>query len=340
MTSPRDTLGRPLRNLRVSVTDRCNLRCAYCMPEEEYTWLPRGDILRYEEVTRLVRAFQRVGVERVRLTGGEPLLRRDLDQLVAQLAALEGLREVTLTTNGLTLADSAGDLAAAGLTRITVSLDTLREERFRELCRRDGLDQVLAGVEAARRAGLPVKLNTVMMRGVNDDELLDLFGYARQVGAELRFIEYMDVGGATRWERASVLTRQELLALLGAEHGPIRAEATRGSAPAEGFLTADGTRFGVISSTTAPFCGSCDRARLTADGKLYTCLYGREGLDLATPLRAGEDDDQLAQRLASAWRVRTDQGAVDRLAMAERRAPVERAVLHEDPHLEMHTRGG
>ncbi len=335
-----DTLGRPLRNLRISVTDRCNLRCAYCMPEEEYTWLPRARILRFEEITRLVRIFQGAGVHRVRLTGGEPLLRRNLDRLVAQLAALEGLEEVTLTTNGLALADLAADLAAAGLARITVSLDTLRPKRYRELCRRDGLERVRAGIAAARAAGLPLKLNTVVMRGVNDDEVPALLDYAREVGAELRYIEYMDVGGATRWDQRRVVDRAELLERLEQAHGPLTPEPTRGNAPAERFRFADGVRIGIIASTTSPFCDSCDRARLTADGRLFTCLYGREGLDLLGPLRAGESDERLGERLTRTWRERSARGAVERLALAERRALAAKPELDDDPHLEMHTRGG
>ena len=341
MPSPRDILGRPLRNLRVSVTDRCNLRCAYCMPEEEYAWLPKARILRYEELTRLVRALVPLGVERVRLTGGEPLLRRDLDQLVAQLRTIQGLREVTLTTNGVELVRSAAALAAAGLSRITVSLDTLREDRYRELCRRDGLEQVRAGVAAARAAGLTVKLNTVVMRGVNDDELLDLFAYAQGEGAELRLIEYMDVGGATRWDSAAVVPQDELLSVLDAAHGPLAAEPGDPAAPANRYLTADGTRFGVIASTTAPFCASCDRARLTADGRLYTCLYGREGLDLAQTLRSGADATALRARVTDAWSARDDRGAEERLGLHERRRPLaDKGELDDDPHLEMHTRGG
>lgn len=341
MTALRDTLGRLLANLRISVTDRCNLRCAYCMPEEEYAWLPKARILRYEEVARLVRALIPLGLDRVRITGGEPLLRRDLDQLVRQLHGLQGLREVTLTTNGLELPRAAGDLARSGLSRITVSLDTLRRDRYQELCRRDGLEQALAGVSAARTAGLPVKLNTVVMRGVNDDELLDLLAFAQEQEAELRFIEYMDVGGATGWDAAAVVPRDEILDRLAEAHGPIHAEAVEGSAPASRYRTAEGTRFGIIASTTAPFCSSCDRARLTADGRLFTCLYGREGLDLAEPLRGGAAEDELRALVSGAWSARKDRGAEERLALSELRRPLaNKAELDGDPHLEMHTRGG
>lgn len=340
MTAPRDTLGRPLRSLRVSVTDRCNLRCDYCMPEESYVWLEKGRLLSYEEVTRLVQAFTRVGVDRVRLTGGEPLLRRDLDRLVAQLAGIEGLREVTLTTNGTELAAAAGTLAAAGLARVTVSLDTLRADRFRELCRRDELEAALAGARAARAAGLPLKLNTVVMRGVNDDELLDLLAFARDLGAELRFIEYMDVGGATRWSEERVVPRREILAAVEGRHGAVRALPRSDAAPADRYQTADGTVFGLIASTTAPFCASCDRARLTADGRLFTCLYGREGLDLRGPLRSGEDPERLAERIAGAWGRRTDRGAEERLGVRGRKALAGPDELRGNPHLEMHTRGG
>lgn len=335
-----DQLGRPLRSLRVSVTDRCNLRCSYCMPEEEYTWLPRERILDYEELTSLVRAFCATGVDRVRLTGGEPLLRRGLDQFVAQLTALEGLREVALTTNGIGLSEQAQPLVAAGLTRATVSLDTLRADRFTALTRRDALDRCLAGIEAARAAGLPLKLNMVVMRGTNDDELVEMLRYAGEIGAELRFIEYMDVGGATQWDAKTVVSREDILTRLSEASGAIEAEAA-GAAPAQRFtLAASGQRFGIIASTTAPFCARCDRARLTADGRLFTCLYGREGLDLRGPLRAGEDGQALARRIQRAWGVRADRGAEERLALAERAALASQDELRRDPHLEMHTRGG
>lgn len=335
-----DVLGRPLRNLRLSVTDRCNLRCAYCMPEEEYAWLPRGDLLSFEEIARLVDVFLSLGVDKVRLTGGEPLLRRDLDTLVALLASKAGLSDLALTTNGLLLAEQARPLREAGLRRVTVSLDTLRPERFRALTRRDGLEQVLAGIEAAGRAGFrDTKLDAVVLRGVNEDELDDLLSYGAAVGAEVRFIEYMDVPGATTWSREQVVPREEILERVAARRGAIRA-LPRGSAPADRYRAADGTVFGIIASTTRPFCAACDRSRLTADGTWYLCLYAAGGLDLRGPLRAGASDDELRALLTRRWIARDDRGAERRLAEHERGPSPERQELKRDPRREMHTRGG
>jgi cyclic pyranopterin phosphate synthase len=336
-----DLLGRPLRNLRLSVTDRCNLRCAYCMPEEEYVWLPRGDILDFEQIAEIVDAFADCGVERLRITGGEPLLRRDLHQLVRLLAVKPALRETALTTNGILLAEHAADLVAAGLSRVTVSLDTLRPATFRALARRDGLDRVLAGIEAARAAGFAgTKLDSVILRGVNDDEIVPLLGYAREVGAELRYIEYMDVGGATRWSADLVVTRAQILERVAAAFGPPVPLAGDAAAPAERFLLPDGTTFGIIASTTQPFCGACDRSRLTADGRWLTCLYATRGRDLRGPLRAGATRAELAQIVRQGWGARTDRGAEERLAAATRGAYLDRDALRADPHLEMHVRGG
>jgi GTP 3',8-cyclase len=336
-----DTFQRPLRNLRLSVTDRCNLRCAYCMPEEEYTWLPREGILDFEEIARLVTAFTVLGVDKVRITGGEPLLRRELANLVRLLAANPKIADLALTTNGVLLADQAAELRAAGLGRITVSLDTLKPEVFRELARRDELERVLAGIRAARNAGFPnLKLDSVMIRGTNDAELCELLDYARSVGAELRYIEYMDVGGATRWKAEHVLPRAEMLERLERRYGAIEPLREHSSAPAERFRLQDGTIFGIIASTTAPFCGSCDRSRLTADGMWYRCLYAIRGTNLREALRSGTSDTALTELIAAAWRARTDRGAEERLAALERGALAPREALAKDPHLEMHTRGG
>jgi cyclic pyranopterin phosphate synthase len=339
-----DRLGRPLRNLRLSVTDRCNLRCSYCMPEEDYVWLPRAEILAFEELGRLVDVFHGLGVEKVRLTGGEPLLRRDLEVLVGLLAA-KGLRDLALTTNGILLGEQAPALRAAGLGRLTVSLDTLRPERFRALTRRDELARVLAGLESAHAAGFRgTKLNAVVIRGTNDDELGALLAFARERGLELRFIEYMDVGGATSWKRAEVVSRAEMLAAIERELGPVSPDpAADPGAPAETFRLGDaagGTRFGIIASTTAPFCRACDRARLTADGHFFTCLYAPQGTDLRGPLRAGASADELAARILGIWRERDDRGAEERLGLAERGTLAPKSALRSDPHLEMHTRGG
>src|SRR6266481_10079617 len=255
-----DRLRRPLGSLRVSVTDRCNLRCRYCMPEQEYVWLPKQSILTFEEITRLVSVFTALGVAKVRLTGGEPLLRHDLAALSRMLAGNTAIRDLAMTTNGLLLAKQAAALRQAGLGRITVSLDTLRPERMRALARSDRHADVLAGIAAARAAGFPLKLNTVVMRGVNDDELVDLIEFARSHDAEVRFIEYMDVGGATAWSLEQVFSRSEILEVLAARYGPITPVTTGDlSAPAERFRLSDGTTFGIVASTTAPFCRSCDR---------------------------------------------------------------------------------
>lgn len=341
MTAPLDTLGRPLGNLRISVTDRCNLRCAYCMPEEEYRWLPKERLLRFEEIAALARVFASLGVRKVRLTGGEPLLRHELHELVRQLAAIEALDDLALTTNGLLLAEQADALAAAGLKRITVSLDTLRADTFEALTRRSGLERVVAGIDAAtRRWPGRVKLDTVVMRGTNDDEVLALLDFARERGVELRLIEYMDVGGATKWNPLAVVSRAELLALVEARHGRPEPLPERERAPAERFRLPDGTVFGIIASTTAPFCGTCDRARLTADGMWYLCLYARVGLDLRELLRGGKSEAELAERIRDVWSRRADRGAEVRLEELARGPLVGVDTLRRDPHLEMHTRGG
>jgi cyclic pyranopterin phosphate synthase len=336
-----DSFGRPLSNLRLSVTDRCNLRCAYCMPEREYTWLPREDILHFEEIGKLVDVFADLGVDRIRLTGGEPLVRQDLSELVRILAEKPRIHDLAMTTNGVLLAEKARDLRRAGLRRVTVSLDTLRPEVFRELTRFDALGRVLEGIEAAAGAGFAsLKIDSVVIRGVNEDEIVPLLEQGKRWGAEVRFIEYMDVGGATRWSRERVVSRAEMLEKLERHYGgvaPIREES---SAPAERFRLPDGTSFGIIASTTAPFCRSCDRSRLTADGLWYLCLYATSGIDLRRPLRAGASVSELRDLIASTWSRRTDRGAEERLALRERSPLVPLADLKKDPHLEMHTRGG
>jgi cyclic pyranopterin phosphate synthase len=310
------------------------------MPEADYVWLPRQDLLSFEETARAVTLFTGLGVEKVRLTGGEPLLRRDLPDLVRLLSQDSRLSEVALTTNGLLLEAQAKALKEAGLSRITVSLDTLKPERFREISRRDGLSDVLSGITAARSAGFSeLKLDSVIVRGVNDDELFDLLDYGKTIEAEVRFIEYMDVGGATRWSQERVFSKREMLAVIEArtEATPIDLESW---APAKRFRLPDGTTFGIIASTTEPFCRTCDRSRLTADGVFYSCLYAQNGLDLRAKLRSGASDQELEALLASSWRAREDRGAEIRLELAERDALVEVERLRKDPHLEMHTRGG
>lgn len=336
-----DTLGRPLRSLRISVTDRCNLRCHYCMPEDEYLWLPREDVLSFEEINTLAGLFGAMGVDRIRLTGGEPLLRRDLPSLVAQLAQHRTLTDLALTTNGVLLADAAADLRHAGLHRLTVSLDTVRQDRFHALARRDSLPAVMAGIDAARTAGFTdLKIDSVITRGDNDDELGELLEYGRAVGAEVRFIEYMDVGGATRWRPEAVVSRAEILARLAERYGPIQPLPSPASAPADRFQLPDGLAFGVIASTTQPFCRTCDRARLTADGVLLLCLYAQHGTDLRRPLRAGASRETLLNLLHAVWRGRADRGAEERRSLRDRGTYIPLRVLKRDAHLEMHTRGG
>ncbi|MDQ3136520.1 MAG: GTP 3',8-cyclase MoaA [Gemmatimonadota bacterium] len=336
-----DVLGRPLRNLRISVTDRCNMRCRYCMPEAEYVWLPRESILTFEELDRLAGIFVGLGVRKIRLTGGEPLLRHDLPTLVRLLRRHEAVRDLALTTNGILLARSAQALREAGLRRVTVSLDTLRPERMVEFARSARHAEVLAGIHAATAAGFDsVKLNTVVIRGYNDDEVLDLLAFARDRGVEVRFIEYMDVGGATEWDQRKVVSQQEILASIAAEHGPVTELHESGWAPAERFRLADGSTFGVIASTTAPFCRTCDRARLTADGTFLLCLYGERGLDLRELLRTGASDEEIAGRIRDTWSSRTDRGAEVRAALPDRGILHQIDSLRADPRREMHTRGG
>ncbi len=335
-----DTSGRPLRNLRLSVTDRCNLRCAYCMPEKDYVWLPREDVLRFEEISTLVDVFVALGVNKLRLTGGEPLLRRDLSALVHMLAEKPGLIDLAMTTNGVLLAEQVDALCTAGLGRITISLDTLRPKRFTELTRFDSLNAVIEGINAASRAFGRLKIDSVIIRGVNNDELADLIEYGRSKDAEVRFIEYMDVGGATQWSSSDVVSRAEILEGLTARYGPVEPLVEVSSAPADRFTLPDGTVFGIISSTTAPFCGSCDRSRLTADGLWYLCLYAARGVDLRAALRRGATTEELSALITNQWQARTDRGAEDRLALGERRTFVPITDLRKDPHLEMHTRGG
>ena len=336
-----DRFDRPLRSLRVSVTDRCNLRCQYCMPETDYVWLPRESVLTFEETATIVDAFVELGVDRVRLTGGEPLLRRNLPALVEQLASKRAIRDLALTTNGVLLAAYAADLKRAGLHRVTVSLDTLDPKRFHSLTRFDAHRAVLEGIAAAINAGFTqLKIDTVVMRGVNDDELLALIDYGRGVGAEVRFIEYMDVGGATQWSEDAVVSRREMLTILERDLGPAEPLLEASSAPAARFRLPDGTTFGIISSTTEPFCATCDRARLTADGVWLMCLYAQAGTDLRRPLRAGANRSELMRLIETVWRSRADRGAEERLMSPRRQTLIPVTALKKDAHLEMHTRGG
>lgn len=335
-----DTFRRPLRNLRISVTDRCNLRCRYCMPEAEYTWLPRRDLLTFEEISALVDVFMDLGVSKVRLTGGEPLLRRELPELVTMLA-VKPLRDLAMTTNGVLLAGHVDALKKAGLSRITVSLDTLRADRAQTLSQRATHPSVLRGIASIGPAGFTgTKIDTVALNGINDDELADLVEFGRTVPAEVRFIEYMDVGGATAWSPERVLSRAEILRRLSAHYGPVTLLPNHDAAPADRFELPDGTTFGIVSSTTKPFCATCDRSRLTADGLWYLCLYAMDGVNLRDPLRDGASKAELSAIITGAWTARTDRGAVDRLTRRDGLPFIPLTALKNDPHLEMHTRGG
>ncbi|MEF2278791.1 GTP 3',8-cyclase MoaA [Deinococcus sp. YIM 134068] len=314
-----DRLGRPLRDLRVSVTDRCNLRCTYCMPASvfgpDYAFLPRTELLSFEEIERLARLFVELGVRKLRITGGEPLLRRDLPDLIARLTCLPGVEDVALTTNGLLLPRLAADLRAAGMERVTVSLDSLDPEVFGRM---NGLgthpQKVLDGIEAALRAGLKVKVNTVVQRGVNDTGLRELWLALRE-GAVVRFIEFMDVGNHNGWNMDAVVPSREVLARLsadgtGAEFRPVDANY-RGEVAAR-HVGEGGHEVGLISSVTAPFCGDCSRARLSAVGVLYTCLFAGTGTDLREPLRAGASDDEMRSLISGIWQGRHDRYSEER----------------------------
>lgn len=332
-------------DLRLSVIDQCNLRCRYCMPEEHYTWLPRQDLLSVKEISAIVDVFLSVGVSKVRITGGEPLIRPDLPEIVRTLSAKvgedSGLRDLAITTNGVLLADRVDGLKAAGMKRITVSLDTLQPERFKAISQRNSHDKVIAGIKAVAAAGFTdTKRDTTVMRGANHDELADLIEFARTVNAEVRFIEYMDVGGATHWAWEKVFTKANMLESLEKRYGRIEPLPKHDTAPANRYALPDGTTFGIIASTTEPFCATCDRSRLTADGLWLHCLYAISGINLREPLRAGATHDDLVETVTTGWRRRTDRGAEQRLAQRERGVFLPLSTLKADPHLEMHTRGG
>ena len=306
-----DTFGRPLRDLRISVTDRCNFRCVYCMPKEvfgrDYRFLPRRELLTFEEIERVARVFVDLGVRKLRITGGEPLLRRDLETLVAQLAGLGDL-DLTLTTNAALLAQKARVLAEAGLSRVTVSLDSLDDEVFRAMNDVDfPVARVLSGIDAAADAGLPVKVNVVVKRGLNEGSVLDIARRFRGTGHAVRFIEYMDVGATNGWRTDDVVPAAEIVRTIGAEFPLEPVEAGYRGEVAERYRYLDGAgEIGVIASVTQPFCGDCTRARLSADGKLYTCLFAVRGHDLRAVLRAGARDDELDAAIRAVWERRTD----------------------------------
>ena len=312
----RDTYNRPVQDLRISVTDRCNFRCTYCMPLDEYEWLEKKEILSFEEITRLTNLFVHLGVEKIRLTGGEPLARRDLDKLVAKLSALPGPPDLCLTTNGSLLAEKVAALKAAGLRRINVSLDSLKPDRFRRITKRGDLAKVLEGLFAAQSHGLqPIKINAVIERGVNDDEILDLVAFAREHGFAIRFIEYMDVGNANNWKSERMVSKKEILETINARFPLRKLGREKGSAPSVDYQFLDGSGdIGVIASVTEPFCSTCTRARLTADGRLVTCLFSQQGYDLKTLMRSGATDAELLEVISAVWLQRKDRYSEERLA--------------------------
>ncbi len=308
-----DTRDRPLRDLRISVTDRCNFRCRYCMPREvfgpDYTFLDRAEILTYEEIVRLARVFVGLGVEKIRLTGGEPLVRRGLDELISQLSAIEGLRDLTLTTNGSLLRAKAARLKAAGMSRITVSLDSLDEGVFQRMNDAGvSVATVLDGIAAAAEAGLhPIKINAVVQKGVNDHTIVDLARHFRGTGQIVRFIEFMDVGSTNGWRMDDVVTAREIVERIGAEFPLEPAEANYRGEVAQRWRYKDGGgEVGVIASISQPFCGDCTRARLSAEGELYTCLFAAKGNDFRALLRGGATDAELRDAVERVWRVRDD----------------------------------
>ncbi len=310
----KDTLQRPLRDLRVSVTDRCNYRCNYCMPLDEYVWTEKSALLSFEEITRLASLFLKHGVEHIRLTGGEPLVRQNLSELVARLTQLEGLRDLSLTTNGSLLGARASSLRRAGLNRINVSLDTLRPDRFAQLTKRGNLAAVLNGIRTAREVGFEtIKINAVVIEGVNADEIIDLVDYSRTEGIEIRFIEYMDVGNANDWSLSRTVSKKEIFQTIHSRY-PLKEIGRReGRAPATDYEFVDGKgSVGIIGSVTEPFCSSCTRGRLTADGRLVTCLFSETGFDLKSLLRGGESDEAIASAIRSAWGNRRDRYSDER----------------------------
>jgi GTP 3',8-cyclase len=313
VTSVTDQLGRPLRDLRVSVTDRCNFRCRYCMPRElfgaDHAFLERDELLTFEEITRVVRVLAQLGVSKIRLTGGEPLVRRDLEHLVALLSAVDGIDDIAMTTNGSLLAAKAGALAAAGLRRITVSLDSIDERVFRSMADTPiPLRHVLDGIAEAAAVGFdPIKVNAVVKRGVNDGGIVDLARFGRDHGVVVRFIEYMDVGTTNGWRLSDVVPAAEVVRRLDEVFGVEPVDPNYPGEVAQRWRYLDGAgEVGVISSVTQPFCRTCTRARLSAVGELYTCLFGAQGSDLRDLLRGGASDDELSDRVAAIWGARTD----------------------------------
>ena len=335
----RDAYSRPIKDLRISVTDRCNYRCTYCMPLEEYVWIDRSEILSFEEIARLAHLFAGLGVEKIRITGGEPLVRKDLHRLVGMLSSIEGVSDLCLTTNASLLAEQINDLVAGGLKRINVSIDTLDPDKFKQITKRGDLDKVLEGVFAAKELGLhPIKINAVIERGLNDDDVIPLVEFAREHGFSMRFIEYMDVGNANNWISEKIVSKKEILERIGARYPLREVGRDNGTAPAVDYEFTDGVGdVGVIASVTEPFCSSCTRARLTADGKLVTCLFSDQGHDLKALMRNGATDEQLIQAISSVWSNRTDRYSDERLAAMRSPEGYQPKAHHK---IEMITLGG
>jgi len=334
-----DSLHRPLNDLRISVTDRCNFRCPYCMPAEQVdqdlSFAPRGEILRFEEITRLVRIFVRLGVSKVRITGGEPLLRTEVEALISQISGIAGLDDIALTTNGSLLAERAQGLKEAGLCRVTVSLDALDEAIFSRMCGREvSVRRVLEGIRASEAAGLtPIKVNTVVQRDVNDRAYLDVARHFHGTPHIVRFIEYMDVGSLNCWEPAQVVPAEEIVRTIASEMPIEPVDPNYRGEVAQRYRYLDGGgEIGVIASVTQPFCGDCTRSRVSTDGRLYTCLFAATGVDLRGPLRAGVDDSEIENLIQGVWRGREDRYSELR-AHDPGRGPLPRRV-------EMHRIGG
>jgi cyclic pyranopterin phosphate synthase len=310
-----DASNRPIKDLRISVTDRCNFRCTYCMPLDEYEWINKKEVLTFEEIARLARLFVELGVDKVRLTGGEPLVRQDLPLLIEKLSALNGLEDLCLTTNGALLADRVDALKQAGLRRVNISIDTLDADKFKRMTKRGDLNKVLEGIFAAKATGLaPIKLNAVVERGVNDDDILLLVEFSRQHGFGMRFIEYMDVGNSNQWTSAKLVSKKEIIEKIHVRYPLREIGRDKGSAPSVDYEFVDGQGdLGVIASVTEPFCSSCTRIRITADGKIVTCLFSQLGHDVKTRLRGGASDAEISDFIANIWRGRTDRYSAQRL---------------------------
>ena len=338
-TTLRDTFNRPIKDLRISVTDRCNFRCMYCMPLEEYVWIDRSEILSFEEIARLSRLFAGQGVDKIRITGGEPLVRKNLHRLIGMLSEIEGIRDICLTTNGALLSEQIDDMAAAGLKRINVSIDTLDPAKFKQITKRGDLNKVMEGLFAAKERGLhPIKINAVIERGLNDDDIIPLVEFSREHGFSMRFIEYMDVGNANNWISEKIVSKKEILEKINARY-PLRVVGrNNGTAPSVDYEFIDGIGdIGVIASVTEPFCSSCTRARLTADGKLVTCLFSDIGHDLKGLIRSGATDEQLTEVIRAVWGNRTDKYSDERLAAMNSPEGYQAKSHHK---IEMITLGG